>query len=329
MKLSRLMLLAFLSTGFSSTVFAQSPNPLEPTKELYIQAIESETTRIAPLLEKQVHIQVLRTDNPNYRMFVAQGLMQVNNEAYIRLENGLASVANMNPGQHPNCFVLLNPDRNGARTSIFKDMLEATKDPNQSAAFLVGHEVGHCLSFLERNIATHKKSQWSVDDAVAAGIQKDAFERTFGKKLATGAYFNRSHELYSDLAQRQYDERVADAFAALWYIRLGGNPEGLKAAEAIRRRDNPKNAHYTAPVFDRLPLYQEKLANTNDIMGIWNLARAIQKEVGVETILGPGSTEYKAPIMQEIKKIKEENKVPVKIVPPRSLKWNEIPRLGS
>lgn len=328
-----LTLIAALLFSFSvGTVKAQEgsrePGSLE-------ELLPQELKRLENALGGRMGVALFRTDDPVVQAFIAGGILNVPQEAYLRLESGLAAVAVLE-GKHNHekramCYVLLNPDRAvGARRSFFEPIAQAT-DPRQGAAFLAAHEVAHCLDHLERESLLAKHMQWDSDQANLVGIQPYAFTRLFGTQAATGAYRARLNDLYADLAQRQYEERVADAFGVLWVWRMGGGQGVLEKVAQARRAAAPHSAHATLAILDQLDNAKPALEQARDIDAIWTLARKIQRQTGVDASLGPGSTVAANPVSTAIQASRQrarEEKPSTIVTAPQPKAWNELPRFG-
>lgn len=310
---------------------AQPPNPppaLEPV-------LREELARLERALDGRLGIALFRTDDPTVQSFIAGGIVQVSTEAYLRLEAGLASVAVLD-GQHngqrrPMCYVLFNPNRTGpVERSSFRPIAQATGDARQGAAYLAAHEVGHCLDRLEREGILKRQMRWNAQQAQQVGVQPDAFARAFGDgEAATAAYRARLHDLYGDLAQRQYEERVADAFGVLWVWRTGGSDEVQRIVAEFRGRDTPTNAHATAPILQALPALKNQVTPGMPIDGVWALARQAQREAGVDARLGAGSTVARDPVVGALKKVRRDQPPAPPSGPARAKAWNELPRFGA
>lgn len=325
--LKPLLLATTLALGLlAPTVEANERPSLEPL-------LQEELQRLENALQGRMGIALFRTDDPVIRGFIASGVLRVPQEAYLRLESGLAAVAVLN-GKHngqnrPMCYVLFNPSRAGpVERSSFIPIAQATGDARQGAAYLAAHETAHCIDHLEREGLLAKKMQWTPEEAVTVGIQPDAFARVFGAKASTAAYRTRLNDLYADLAQRQYEERVADAFGILWVWRLGGSDEVQRIIREVRGRDNPKNAHYTAPILDALPVLKPKAIQASSIDEVWGMARGTQRQIGIDPILGANSTVWRNPLADALQQAKKNNK-PTPATPPRTKAWNELPRFGA
>ncbi len=325
-----LLTLALACPGWAAA--ETDPPALEPL-------LREEIQRLDGVLDGRMGIALFRTDDPVVQGFVSSGILKIPAEAYLRLESGLASVAVLqgshNGVQRPMCYVLYNPPRaKPVENGYYLPIGQATGDYRQAAAFLAGHETGHCLDHLEREVARGKEMRWTAEQANLVGLHPDAFLRVFGVSTttafaATGAYGAKANDLYGDLAQRQYEERIADAFGVMWVWRMGGSPKVLDAVRASRLRERATNAHATAPILDAVAQHKEELGKTTGIDGVWTLARRLQRETGVDPALGPGSQVAKNPLAEELQKAKDERKKRPPPPQPKSQSWQAIPRFGA
>lgn len=326
--MSRALLLLCALWSLIAAFGAQAADtpPLEPL-------LREEAARLERGLDGRMRLLVLRTDDPVLKSYVAAGLMHIPEETYARMENGLAALAVLNGklnGQtHPVCYILFHPERSHSSQNAFYRPIAEVADARTGAAFLAAHEVGHCLDRLEREMRIKKEMKWPAAKAEYLGLQPYAFARVFGEQMASGAYPNKLNDLYSDVAQRQYEERLADAFAVLWVWRLGGAQAVLDKVTEVRRRDLPKNAHATAPILDEVAKHKNDLATARTLDDVWALARKLQQQVGVDAVLGPGSTVAHNPLAMDIKRMKQEDKQKPTAQQPASKQWQAIPRFGA
>lgn len=324
-----LLLIALLLTAGAGPAQAQAPDvpAFEPL-------LREELQRLERALDGRMGIALFRTDDPTVQAYISGGILRVPQEAYLRLETGLASVAVLE-GKHNDqkramCYVLFNPARSGpSERAFYQPIAKATGDARQGAAFLAAHETAHCLDHLEREGVLARHMQWDATVAAGVGLQPDAFGRVFGAKAATAAYRARQADLYSDLAQRQYEERLADAFGVLWVWRMGGAEEVQHAVHEVRARDLPRNAHYTAPVLAALPALKPELAQATGIDGVWALARKVQRAHGVDAVLGPGSTVATQPLGPTLQQARRDRPAAPPREAPRPKAWNALPRFGA
>lgn len=241
---------------------------------------------------------LLDTGDPKVRNFVAQGILRMNPDLFTKAESGLAALylssSSVNGTQRPVCYVLHNPK--GA-THLWRSFVPANDKSDQAikwaGAYLVAHEVGHCLDRMQREILTRKGP---LDAATLSmlGVPSVAFNRTFGLGRSVDVNEFRSQQvvLYRDGAMLQYQERVADAFALLWVMARNAPEENLLAISQARTRvssHGQHHAHATAPAVEAAVRAGRGLSGNQDITQLWNAARTIQIQVGVDASLGENS----------------------------------------
>lgn len=299
------------------------------------EILGQELKRLEHALDGRMGVALFRTDDPVVQAFISGGILNIPQEAYLRLETGLAAVAVLegmhNNQKRPMCYVLYHPEKaqGGAIRGFYDPIVAATNDLRQGAAFLAAHETAHCIDHLERETLLSRHMQWGPDQAVEVGLEPHAFERVFGERAATAAYRSRTQDLYSDLAQRQYEERLADAFGLLWVWRLGAPKSLLQVLQSARRGHPAHHAHATAPVLDASGHKYSVLPSIQGIDGIWVLAREAQREAGVDPSLRTGSTVFQNPVGEALREARMVRRQATPLPPPSKPKaWNELPRFG-
>lgn len=277
---------------------------------------------------------LLDTSQAAYRYYAAAGLLKEDEVSFTRLESGLAAAAisggAVDGSAQPVCYVLYSPDQAGSVYRNFVTPIAKVADARSAAAFLMAHEVGHCLDHFERHDRLGKKMIWNTADLAPLGLAPAAVQRVFGDTMATGAYFSRGLDLYLDNAQRQYEERVADLFGMAWVWRLGGTQAVLDALIESRSHANAWDAHATVPALVALGKDKAALANTASVADVWALARQIQLQVGVDPSLGAGSEHALNPMGKYLQKPTEAAPEPDRPLPqPQGQDFNDLPRFGA
>lgn len=284
---------------------------------------------------------LLNTNDPTYRAYVAAGLMRTDDEAFTHLESGMASVTVIdgfyNGQRGPVCYVLYHPDEAGAIYRNFVQPITAVSDERSAAAYLMGHEVGHCLDRLERQTLMAGKMVWNADEVTPLGLSPVAVQRVFGATLATAAYPTKTKDFYRDNAQRQFEERVADLFGVAWVWRLGGKEAVVKALEEARAPMHPWDSHATVPALQALDqaANKQQLSQAQSVADVWQLARKVQQEVGVDPSLGPGSEHALNPMGQYLDGTPAPSSSaapapqPMPLPIPQGRNFNDLPRFGA
>lgn len=293
--------------------------------------LQTETQRLQSSIP-WLKLALLDTRDPTYRAFMAAGVLKVSDADLVRMEQGLASVAvqqsQVNGQASAVCYILFDADHAG---SLYRSMflpLQAASDSHSAAAYLVGHETGHCLDRLERQQKLAQDMAWNSADLAPLGVSPIAAQRVFGDQMATAAYTSQIRRLSADAAQSQYEERVADAFGVLWVWRLGGAARLRDVLATYRSHQSPWAAHFTTPTLMQLDQEKEALAQTQSVAQIWALAREAQLATGVDPSVGLGSAHATNPLLDTL----PEAPPPVPVRPedlvPKSRNFNELPRFG-
>jgi hypothetical protein len=248
----------------------------------------------AALLEKaiggQLRIAVISTDDPIVGSFMAQGIFHTDMATFTKQEGGLAGFVTGGQinGQKANvCYVMLHRATAAATWRNFVEPLAKGDSMLMAAAFLTGHEVGHCLDHYETSTKLGERNNWNIGEAGAFGIQPSAWKRAGGGDITRTNWARVSGALYTDPAQTQYQERVADAFGLLWAWHRGATPKFLPILTEARIHTLSWSSHATVPALAGIEQFQAQ-AGTSDVGDLWTLARAMQVKAGVDSRLGDG-----------------------------------------
>ena len=293
--------------------------------------LQAETQRLQSSIP-WLKLVLLDTRNPTYRAFMADGVLKVSNAELVNMEQGMSSVvvpqSQVNGQTSAVCYILFDADHASYLYHSMFLSLQAASDNHSAAAFLVGHETGHCLDRLERQQKLAQNMVWNSADLAPLGISSIAAERVFGKQMATAAYFSQIRRLTADAAQSQYEERVADAFGVLWVWRLGGAECLRDVLATLRSHQSPWEAHFTTPTLMQLDQEKEALAQTQSVAQIWALAREAQLATGVDPSVGLGSVHTTNPLLDTLPEAPPPAPVRPEDLVPKSRNFNELPRFG-
>lgn len=314
---------------------SQLPDPAVPAEAqaALFTLFQEELARLQPGIPF-AKLVLLNTSEPTYRSYAAAGLLGVGNDAFSHLESGLAAVGvyggQVNGQPMPVCYVLYQPEEAGHIYRNFVQPIAAVADQRSAAAFLMAHEVGHCLDRFERHDQLGKKMVWAAADLAPLGLEPNAVTRVFGATMASGAYEARTKDLYRDNGQRQYEERVADVFGMAWVWRLGGKETVRDALVQTRSHTDPWDAHATAPALTALDHYKDPLSQTNSVGEVWVLARKVQLQVGVDPSLGPNSQHALNPMAQYLDAPAQPDPatLPRPLPQPTGRNFKDLPRFG-
>jgi hypothetical protein len=301
-------------------------------------ALQTEVDRLQQGLP-DLKLVLLNTTDPLYRGYVTAGLLHLAPADYEHLDSGLASTTvtqgKVNGQVQPVCYILYRPERAGYLYRAYIAPITAVASLQSAAAFLIGHETGHCLDHLQREAQIGSKMVWATADVAPLGLAPIAAARVFGPQMASGAYPAHQLDLSKDNAQRQYEERVADAFGVLWVWRLGGSAAVREAVLAARAPLPAWDAHATGPALQALDGVKEALAQTQGVADIWQIARQVQRSTGVDASLGEGSTHALNPLAAYMTPGNDPAKAgtaalpaqPIPVAPSRS--FDALPRFGA
>lgn len=270
-------LLLFLGLSVSGAVAGQAPPPgLTPAQHRQFQAgLGAEAERWNLALEGRMTVVLLDTDQPVFQRYVATGLLRIQAQTHTHLDTGLAAVfvgQGLKDGrEHPVCYVLVRASRAGSVYRAFAQGAQWPQAPWAGYAFLMGHEVGHCLAHHTRLGLAGQKAPaltsraWLVAPAHWAAPTTPAQARQ--QALAAEGRPE----------QAQVSERLADAMGALWTQRAGVPVDWLASVHAVRSRERPRNAHATAPVLEALarPESQAAMEAADSLAALWALAQQV------------------------------------------------------
>lgn len=265
------------------------PNPSQTgpdgDEDHWAKMFQNQADLITQSLGNKLRPLVVKTDDPSVHDFIWKGLLR-RPEAVEVSESGLAGLyvgTGLANGQvQPMCYVLYRYDKAGSTQRQFMMPLTQPYGETVAAAFLMGHEVGHCLDFMERSNALRGQPVWSSDDATKIGISDVAYTRVFGTELNDNLYVHRFPTLEADLAQGQYQERVADIMGIFWAWTQGMPQEGVGVIRESRKFQLPTTRHNTEPALEGLESFYKSVMDANgNLETLWQIARQVQTQKGV------------------------------------------------
>jgi len=247
--------------------------------------LQKEVQRFAQAVAPAFTVVLLPTDDPMYKQFVAGGLLKMTAAEYAQHDYGLSGMmiqgGKVNTTTSDVCYVLFDASRGEQLWKTFVVPLNTNNHSQTAAAWLVGHEVGHCLDQRERSQKINTRLSWRAEDAQALGLWPNAVRKAYGTSFAKDAFLAQPWNLLQEPSQQQYGERVADIFATFWTLKLGANPQLVNVVRDIRSKVSPAAAHYTAPVFDAVQQNASFATRQVRVDVIWDLSRNLQKQLGV------------------------------------------------
>ena len=235
-------------------------------------------------------VKLLKKDDPSYQQVIMMQRTNSRNEfAATRYEYGLTATmvtdGRMNGVDGSVCYIVIDTTQDKILWDKFIVPLQHISNPQSGAAWLMGHEVGHCMDQLERSNGLHSDMGLTIDldKASSLGLFPDAVKKAYGSVFSKDAYNANPEKVYQYASQQQFGERVADAFATLWMMKLGANPETIDVLKNIRAQINHEQSHYTAPIFDLVKKNYNYASRFNRVDLLWDEARKIQQQAGVSS----------------------------------------------
>lgn len=287
-------------TSVEATQAPQSMGLYNPTE--LNSMLQKEVQRLAQAVAPSFTVVLLPTDDPMYKHFVSNGLLKMTAGEYTQHDHGLSGMmvqgGKVNTTTSDVCYVLYDAQRGEQLWKSFIVPLAEGNHPQTGAAWVIAHEVGHCLDQRERSKKINARLSWRADEAQIIGLWPNAVRKTYGATFAKDAFLTQPWNLLKQPSQQQYGERVADIFATFWNLKLGADPKFLNVARDIRSKVLPSAAHYTAPVFDAVKDNASFATRQVRVDVIWDIARNVQKSVGVSSQAdnaNPGTPSNDAP----------------------------------
>lgn len=236
-----------------------------------------------------IKIAIVQSNNVLLRRFVIQGLLKSDDSRVSKIDTGLFPVMSQSyiDGKiTPTCYLLF--DRKNLTVFNDEELKPLTKATNEkiTASFVVGHMAAHCMDQFERSKVIPLKDLWYPNDLAKYGVQPSAFRRIFYMRMSPSLYFSKQTALFDDIAQRQYEERLADSFGILWAI-SNYNTATVTLPNAViklRQHLSESHSHYTLPAI-RMSTLNAKSLNGNKLSDLWKQARNVQFLSGISSSL--------------------------------------------
>lgn len=284
--------LGAVSAAQAGIVGTPLPTALEADQGRQLMGLlEEEAGILEQALTGRMRVVVLATTDPIVASFIARGVLKTDQETLAHQQNGLAAVlaegGQVNGQKTDACYVIFDQRRAAHLWRNFVQPLAHGENLHPAAAFLVGHEVGHCLDHAERSAKLNSGTSTRAQ-ATTFGVQPDAWSRAGGTdKVDRASYGPIAKALFKDGAQRQYQERVADPFGVLWAWHRGADASLLAGVMATRDKAETWSSHATAPSLAGIEQFREQ-ATTANMGDLWTIARALQVRTGVDARLQTG-----------------------------------------
>lgn len=247
------------------------------------------------LMQQGAPVKIIIVDSNNFllRKFILQGLLKGNDTYLSKMDTGLYPVmsqAYINGVITPTCYMMF--DQKNIDALYKQELIPLSKKAgeNATAAFVAGHMAGHCLDQLERSKVIPLRSVWFSNELEQYGVNGAASRRIFGNSgVNSQFYFQKQNDLFRDLGQRQYEERVADAFGLLWALKQSNDSKIIDAVSALRVNLSTSSPHNTITTVRNV--YTNYKANLDpSLSGLWKQARKTQMQTGITPQLSDGAS---------------------------------------
>lgn len=265
----------------------------DPVEDHWAALMQAEANHLTQESNVPMTVVVVRTRDDAIRRFIAQSILHEDTTRYSEADSGLSALFSMgsrvNNSPNPTCYILFRKDKIAALRDQFLAPMSAKVGEEATVAFLIGHETGHCLDYYERQRTFPTKGFWTSDETGRMGIAPPAAHRIFPNGMTPQAYAYAAPALYGDLAQRQYEERIADVFGVMWAVHRGFPVRLFDDVIDSRKWIPPSADHATLPALVGLRGRYNALPGT-DVAHLWALARQVQQDAGVNREVGDGAS---------------------------------------
>ena len=334
------------------------PNPQEMTVEATPQAgyhlpsffaqLQEEGKRLQQALSG-MNVTVLADDSDQYHQLLQRN--QIKPQHFSPMEQELKwqylAGTTLSTNQATTCFVILETEKAKSLHDNFVGSLEGISHPQTGYAYLVSHAVGHCLDESTRVRELNKKLQWQAQDATYVGLLPQAVMQVYGRAFSKDTYLSNPTAMNNHPLQQQYNERVADAFAVAWTMKLGGSKAFTRIVSLMRQKNGPQSPSFTSPSIELMASQEKEIQRLNRVDLLWDLSKLVQNKTmpsgQVQTqqqqsqqvevarwIVSPQGLipvdQYGRVIPQQ--NIKQDKSIPVQSLGPAGRNFDTLPRFG-
>lgn len=235
---------------------------------------------------------VVNTQNTLMRKFIAQNILRTDKETFDGTDEGLSSVLSLqtkvNSSFIPTCYIMFRKEGlNGLKNNVL-DPYSSVIGKKATAAYLVGHQVAHCMDNLERYKVLPKQNIWFATDAAKVGIAAPTMRRLYPYGMNYNQFSHTTMHFYQDIGQRQYQERIADIFGIFITLYRGYSD---KIIDLVMKSNNGVPAtspHDTNPALKGIKVKYSAISKTS-VQALWKGARDLQVITGINSALGDGA----------------------------------------
>lgn len=280
------------------TAATESPTnsaPLDFDPNIYQQGLKAETQRLDQAIGHQMRIALVQEGSSDHTMAVslAKNEQLGGYDPAAQREIGPGGIlatgqfAGVGGPQIQVCVVGYDPERaQMAWEAYIAPTIKAGSHPQTGFAWMVAHAVGHCLDAQSRQSELRRKMSWRTQEIAGIGLWPAAVNSVlssgFGAVYSKDGLMNQAESIYNQPMQRQYSERVADAFSTLWITRLGATQSGIQTLAKIRFDMVGDDAAIRLAAKGR---NADRAGQSSRADRLWDMAREVQNTLGVDTTL--------------------------------------------
>ena len=151
----------------------------------------------------------------------------------------------------------------------------------------------------------NKKLQWSSEDGTYVGLLPQAVRQVYGRSFSKDTYFSNPGKINNFPLQQQYNERVADAFAVAWTIKVGGSKAFTRIVSLIKQKEGAQSPVFTSPSIELMAGQEKEIGRLDRADLLWDLAKLVQNKT--------------LPQSMNVERVEEEQEVARWIVSPQGL----------
>lgn len=288
-----------------------------------------------------MRVVIVDTEEFELRRFVATNILRANSNNFESIDTGMTAILSLNTKMNDNiipvCYVVLKNDQQKDLMDKYIYPLSKISNMDSIAAYLVAHEVTHCMDNLERYKVLPKSTTWFPDTAKNVGLSPDAVRRLYPYGMTYNQYSRTVMHLYKDLAQRQYQQRIADIFGLYLTLFSGYDPKIVDGVIKLRQGLDSSSSYNTYDAIKNIKSDYSYIGKSN-VKTLWDSARQLQVDKGVDPSLRFGAldTVYSADlnkksdlsessITEEFKE--DKNKKPT-VDPKKPVSFDSVQKFG-
>lgn len=263
------------------------------------QLLQKEVDRLSKAIPTSLDMRVVFANSQTdvYRQQMALGNIPtttiVDSEQPVK---GTLKMGNALNSNQPNiCYVVFDPTRGEQHHYTDWQPMADAGHAQTPYAFAVGRAVGRCLDTLERNTILTRRLQWKAQDTIQLGLLPSAVQQTYGNQFAKAQFLSQPERIFAIPSQQQHTERVVDAFALAWIMKLGAGMPSVEFVVQQKKKlpaSSPLHTHSTVEIMSK---QGNEISRLNDVALLWNLAKQARAFQGVTQEVMTNTMETVAP----------------------------------